>query len=411
MQYKGVLWDVDGTLVDSERAVVESLADALAEMGYPEPSPELCELAMRGTSMDVLRAIGHPDPQAGLACWNRHWLSDAHRSARFPGAAEAVESLHALGVRQGLVTSRTVLECEGDAALAPVMPHIDARVCVEDTRRHKPDPEPILLCLKRLNLRPEEALYVGDSPTDAKAAHAAGVDFALAQWGVRPGETVRAEHYPIHPEDLTGIVRGGDTRWLRWARELQFIAQAGLAYSRDPFDIERFQRVREISAEILAAGADMEPARVRELFCSGSGYQTPKLDTRAAIFDGDRILLVRERDGRWALPGGWVDVGLSIAENAVKEVREEAGLEVEAVKLIALQEHNRHNRPARAEGICTAIVLCRRLGGEFQPNIETTGSAYFAIDELPELAEDKTTAAQIRLCFAARSDGWQPPVD
>lgn len=68
MQYKGVLWDVDGTLVDSERAVVESLADALAEMGYPEPSPELRELAMRGTSMDVLRAIGHPDPQAGLAC-------------------------------------------------------------------------------------------------------------------------------------------------------------------------------------------------------------------------------------------------------------------------------------------------------------------------------------------------------
>ncbi len=163
--------------------------------------------------------------------------------------------------------------------------------------------------------------------------------------------------------------------------------------------------MREISAEILAAGADMEPARVRELFGSGSGYQTPKLDTRAAIFEGDRILLVRERDGRWALPGGWVDVGLSIAENAVKEVREEAGLEVEAVKLIALQEHNRHNRPARAEGICTAIrVLCRRLGGEFQPNIETTGSAYFAIDELPELAEDKTTAAQIRLCFAARSD-------
>ena len=150
---------------------------------------------------------------------------------------------------------------------------------------------------------------------------------------------------------------------------------------------------------------------MRELFCSGSGYQTPKLDTRAAIFEGDRILLVRERDGRWALPGGWVDVGLSIAENAVKEVREEAGLEAETVKLIALQEHNRHNRPARAEGICTAIVLCRRLGGEFQPNIETTGSAYFAIDQLPELAEDKTTAAQIRLCFAARSDSWQPPVD
>lgn len=209
MRYKGILWDVDGTLVDSKRAVVESLADALAELGYPPPSDELRELAMRGTSMDVLRAIGHADLAGGLACWNRHWLSDAHRSPVFDGAAETVAALRALGVRQAIVTSRTVPECEGDPALAPLMANFDARVCVEDTARHKPDPEPVRLSLARLGLRPDEALYVGDSPTDALAAHAAGVDFALAQWGARPGEKIPAEHNPVRLDDIIGVVRGG----------------------------------------------------------------------------------------------------------------------------------------------------------------------------------------------------------
>lgn len=205
MSYKAILWDVDGTLVDSQCAVIGSLADALAEMGYPPPSPELCELAMRGTSLEVLRAIGHPDLQAGLACWNRHWLSDAHRSERFPGAAEAVAALHAAGVRQALVTSRTALECDGDRALSPIAPLLDARVCVEDTRRHKPDPEPIRCALDRLGVAPRDALYVGDSPTDAASARAAGVDFALAQWGARPEPPIPADHRPVCPADVVAL--------------------------------------------------------------------------------------------------------------------------------------------------------------------------------------------------------------
>ena len=113
--------------------------------------------------------------------------------------------------------------------------------------------------------------------------------------------------------------------WLDWAVELQSIAQAGLYYGKDRFDRERYQRVREIAAQMLSHKTGISPEKVRDLFCCETGYQTPKLDTRAAIFQGETILLVQETDGRWSLPGGWVDAGLSVKENTIKEVREEAG--------------------------------------------------------------------------------------
>lgn len=177
-----------------------------------------------------------------------------------------------------------------------------------------------------------------------------------------------------------------DLRWLDWANELQFLAQSGLAYCRDPFDIERFERIRAISAEIMSEYSGIPTERVMDLFCGEVGYQTPKLDTRAAIFSGDTILLVREQSGAWALPGGWVDAMESVRSNTIKEVREEAGLVVEPCRLIALQDRKQHNQPPYAYNICKVFVLCRVIGGSFVPNTETTESRYFGLDELPELA-------------------------
>ena len=114
--------------------------------------------------------------------------------------------------------------------------------------------------------------------------------------------------------------------WLNWAVELQSLAQAGLHYSKDPFDVERFQRIREISAEMIALKSGLPEATVQNLFCGDSGYQTPKLDVRCAVFQEGRILLVRENEGRWTLPGGWMDVGLTVGENAAKEARERPAL-------------------------------------------------------------------------------------
>lgn len=200
--------------------------------------------------------------------------------------------------------------------------------------------------------------------------------------------------------------------WLSWAMELQSLAQCGLAYVKDVYDQERYERLREIAAEMIAYQTEIPMEKVKDLFCTETGYQTPKLDTRAAIFQEDKILLVREKSGLWSLPGGWVDVLESIGSNTEKEVREEAGLTVTAERLIALQDRNRHNQPPYAYGICKAFVQCRVLGGSFQENTETTESGYFALDELPPLAEDKCTKEQIRLCFQAYwSEKWEAVFD
>ena len=126
-------------------------------------------------------------------------------------------------------------------------------------------------------------------------------------------------------------------KWLEWAMEIQSIAQAGLTYGHDEFDKERYERLREISAEILAYKTDMTVEKVKDLFCNETGYQTPKVDTRAAVFEDGKILLVHEKNGRWSLPGGWCDVDQSVAENTVKETVEEAGLEVKPTKLMPME--------------------------------------------------------------------------
>lgn len=199
-----------------------------------------------------------------------------------------------------------------------------------------------------------------------------------------------------------------EENWLRWAVELQSLAQAGLAYGKDVYDLERYTRIREIAAEMLVEPSGLPLERVKDLFCRETGYQTPKLDSRAAIFRDGKVLLVQENDGRWSLPGGWVEVDLSVGENTVKEAKEEAGVDVVPERLIAVQDRARHNQPLYAYGVCKIFVLCKFLGGRFEKNSETLQSRWFGEDELPALAEEKNTAQQIRMCFqASRDPDWK----
>jgi len=201
--------------------------------------------------------------------------------------------------------------------------------------------------------------------------------------------------------------------WLQWAIELQSLAQAGLTYGKDVYDRERYERIREISAEIMSNMSDIPTETIKNLFCNETGYQTPKLDTRAAIFKDDKILLVCENNGTWSLPGGWCDVNVSVGENTVKEVKEEAGLDVVAESIIAIQDRAKHNLPAYAYGICKVFVLCSVIGGVFQENIETTGFDYFSEYNLPPLATEKNNEEQIRMCFDAyrAGDRWKTIFD
>lgn len=199
---------------------------------------------------------------------------------------------------------------------------------------------------------------------------------------------------------------------VEWAKELQSSAQAGLFYSRDPFDQERYRRIREIAAEMVAMRTDIPLEKVTGLFCGDVGYQTPKVDTRAAIFCGGKILLVCENSGRWSMPGGWCEYNISPAENAVKEAKEEAGLDVVVRRVISVQDRDKHNQPPYAYGVVKIFYQCEEIGGSFVPNIETSASRYFSLDELPPLAEEKCTEEQVRMCFAAyENDGWKVQFD
>ena len=195
---------------------------------------------------------------------------------------------------------------------------------------------------------------------------------------------------------------------LAWAVKLQSIAQEGLEYGKRVFDLERYSRIREISAEMLAFKTDLPLEKVKELFCNETGYQTPKIDTRAAVFKDGKILLVQENCGKWSLPGGMVDVKLSVKENTVKEVKEESGLDVTADRIIAVQDRAKHNLPVYAYGVCKIFVLCSLIGGKFEKNSETTQARYFDEDALPELAEEKNNTDQVKMCFDEyRTDDWQ----
>ncbi len=201
-------------------------------------------------------------------------------------------------------------------------------------------------------------------------------------------------------------------KWLNWAIELQSLAQAGLTYGKDVYDRERYERIREISAEIISEKSDISFEKVKDLFCCETGYQTPKIDTRASIIKDGKILLVHENNGDWSLPGGWVDVNVSVGENVIKEVKEESGLDVKIEKVIAIQDRSKHNLPLYAYGVCKIFVQCSVIGGKFEENIETTEFKYFDIDDLPKLATAKNNEEQIKMCFDAYFDkNWETVIE
>ncbi|RZK18821.1 MAG: NUDIX domain-containing protein [Hymenobacter sp.] len=199
---------------------------------------------------------------------------------------------------------------------------------------------------------------------------------------------------------------------LRLAQRLQALAQAGLMYAQSVFDTERYLEIQALSLELMASLTGQPTALLDTLFAEETGYPTPKVDIRAVLFRGtDEILLVQEKlDGnRWSLPGGWADVGYTPFEVAVKEVREETGLETEAVRLLALFDKKQHPHPPQPWYIYKAFVLCRVVGGALQTNtVETADVRWVHRSELPELAlsVDRVTLSQLEtmLAFASQPD-------
>jgi ADP-ribose pyrophosphatase YjhB (NUDIX family) len=197
--------------------------------------------------------------------------------------------------------------------------------------------------------------------------------------------------------------------WLAIGRELKAIAQIGLTFNRDPYDRARYERIRELAAGVIAAGSGHDGHALLEAFRAETGYATPKVDVRAAAFDLGRILLVREvSDGAWTLPGGWADVNESPSMSAEREVREESGFEARAVKLAAVYDYRKRNRPRHLDSIYKLFFICELTGGSARPSIETSEVAFFARHELPPLSVGRTTAAQIERMFSHAEEPGLP---
>jgi ADP-ribose pyrophosphatase YjhB (NUDIX family) len=202
-----------------------------------------------------------------------------------------------------------------------------------------------------------------------------------------------------------------EPQWLVWSRRLQAIAQTGLNFCQDKFDRERYEAMRLLAAEIMAHHSGYAAQRIESLFAEQTGYATPKVDVRGAVFRDGRILLVREMSdgGRWTLPGGWADVNDSPSECVVREVREESGFETVARKLAAVYDRARHAHvPAMPFHIYKLFFLCDLVGGAPADSIETTGASFFAEDALPELSVSRTLESQIRRMFAHHRDPALP---
>jgi len=194
------------------------------------------------------------------------------------------------------------------------------------------------------------------------------------------------------------------SKWIGWAREIFSLSQAGLTYSKNEFDIERYKRLQEITAEMIESQSNVSKETALESFSMQAGYATPKVDVRGAVVSDDKILLIQERmDGKWAMPGGWAELGNAPASVAEREVREESGYRVKAEKVVAVLDANRIE-PFEFYHAFKIIFLCKLMGGKPQISHETLAVDFFELDNLPPLSIYRTNEDMLREVFAHVAD-------
>lgn len=192
-----------------------------------------------------------------------------------------------------------------------------------------------------------------------------------------------------------------EPKWIKWAKSLQAIAQNGLNYSENNFDIERYNKIRDIAAEILASYSDVDFKVIKDLFEREKGHSTPKVDVRGAVFRDNKILMVREIiDGGWTLPGGWADPIETPSKAIEREVFEESGFVVKAKKVLAVYDRTKQGHiPPFPYHVYKIFFECVMIGGKEKHSIETDGVGFFAENEIPELSKARTTISQIKRIF------------
>ncbi|MDO7283679.1 NUDIX hydrolase [Shouchella clausii] len=186
--------------------------------------------------------------------------------------------------------------------------------------------------------------------------------------------------------------------WLNWAQRIQALAQAGITFTKDKYDMERYDELLAISAEMMACAKNLDAASVKETFVQQNGYQTPKIDVRGVVIKDNHILLVQEEtDGTWALPGGYCEVGLSPAENIVKEIKEESGYDSKYERVLALFDTKKHRHPPHMFHFYKLVLHCTITEGTATTGVETSNVGFFSFDDLPPLSANRNTLEQFSI--------------
>ena len=194
------------------------------------------------------------------------------------------------------------------------------------------------------------------------------------------------------------------------AQRIRSLSQTGLSYTHNDYEIERCRDLIAISNHITSIVSGISEEEIDALYIPIKEYVTPKVDIRAVVFnDQDEVLLVREKvDGRWSMPGGWSDVGFTPKEVAIKETKEETGLDVGVERLLAVMDKRCHAHPAGPFYIYKMFILCKVLGGEFNETFDIMDKGYFPLDSLPPLSLDRILPEQIHLMFELRNNPAAP---
>ncbi len=200
---------------------------------------------------------------------------------------------------------------------------------------------------------------------------------------------------------------------LPWSRRLAALAQTGITYAQSPFDIQRYEEIRSIAAEMMARESMHPPSALIELFKIDRGYATPKVDVRGLVFRDGKLLLVREKeDGLWTPPGGWVDVGDSPSEAVEKEIVQESGFTAKAIKLIGVYNRDQHGHSPLPFAVFKLHILCQLTGGAAAVSDETTEVDFFARDAMPPLSVARVVMHQIERAFEHQAHpDWPADLD
>lgn len=188
---------------------------------------------------------------------------------------------------------------------------------------------------------------------------------------------------------------------LNQIKKIKSLAEAGLVFNKENYDAERYEELRAISLEMMSILADVKVEQLSDFFLPEADYPTPKVDVRGLILNENKeVLLVKETvDGKWTLPGGWADIGLTPKENVLKEIEEETGFKAEVKRLLAVLDKREYPHPPQTHYVYKLCFLCEITEGSFDPNFDIGEVDWFDINNLPELSPDRILKEQLQTLY------------